>query len=139
VTKSQYTAALRASPWRFPGVDGAADVPSNWAADAWDVEAIGTPILNELRQGVNKVGKLCLDEKQLVKMSEALRTDQVIALYAELCNDSPHRESEFRGNFQRLFAKHARKLPEALTRDQIVQLLGVDEATAAELLRDDLE
>jgi hypothetical protein len=137
VTKSQYIAALTASPWGFPRVDGAADVPGEWAAAAWDVQAIRAPIVDELIRDVSKVGQLCLDEKQLVKMSEVLRTDQVIALYEALCKNSPHRESEFRDDFQRFVAKHAHQLPPALTREQIIELLGVDEATADELLGDE--
>jgi hypothetical protein len=46
----------------------------------------------------------------------------------------PHREVEFRGDFLRLFAKHADRLPAELTREQIIRRLGVNEATAAQLL-----
>ena len=139
MNRSEYIAALTASPWRFPDVDGAADVPSEWAADAWEVEAIRAPIVNDLLRGVSKVGKLWRDEKQLMKMSEVLRTDQVIALYEVLSNDSPHRESEFRPQFERIFARHANQLPPLLTREQIVELLGVHEDTAAEVLGDEDE
>jgi hypothetical protein len=134
VTKSQYIESLTASPWRFPEADGIADVPSDWAAAAWDVDAVRSPLIDELQRGVSKLGALWLDEKQLAKMSEVLRTGQVVALYEALTNDSPHRESEFRGDFVRLFAKHASQLPPELTRDQIIERLGVDEATAAGLL-----
>src|SRR4051812_42877487 len=137
MTRSEYFAALTASQWRFPEVDGAGDVPAEWASDAWDVEAIRAPIVDELVRGVSKVGQLCLDKKQLMKMSEVLRTDQVIALYVALCNESPHRESEFRGDFERFFAKHASQLTPPLTREQIIEMLGVDEATAEELLGED--
>jgi len=137
MNRSQYIAALTASPWRFPQVDGADDVPSDWAGDAWEVEAIRAPIVNDLLRGVSKVGKLWRDEKQLMKMSEVLRTDQVITLYEALSNDWPHRESEFRPEFERLFARHATQLPPALTRDQIIELLGIDEADAAGLLGDE--
>jgi len=103
--RSEYIAALTASPSRFPEVDGADDVPSDWAADAWEVEAIRAPIVNDLLRGVSKVGKLWRDEKQLMKMSEVLRTDQVVALYEALSNDSPHREVEFPWRFSEDFRK----------------------------------
>jgi hypothetical protein len=134
VTKSQYIESLAASPWRFPEASGIADAPSDWAAAAWDVDAVRSPFVHELTRSVSKVGELGLDEKQLAKMSAVLRTDQVVALYEALTNDSPHRESEFRGDFIRLFAQHASRLPRELTRDQIIAKLGVDEATAAEML-----
>jgi hypothetical protein len=134
MTKAQYIAQLTAIPWRFPEAEGIADAPPDWAVAAWEMEAVREPIVAELVQGVSKFGELCLDEKQLTKMSEVLRTDQVIAIYMALIHSSPHRESEFRAAFARLFAKHASHLPKELTRDEIVQLLGVDEATAATLL-----
>lgn len=134
VIKSQYIESLTASPWRFPEADGIADVPSDWAAAAWDIEAVRSPLVHELTRSVSKLGELGLDEKQLANMSDVLRTDQVVALYTALANDSPHRESEFRDEFARLFAKHASQLPPELKRDQIIERLGVDERTAAELL-----
>jgi hypothetical protein len=133
VTKPQYIESLVAFPWRFPAAEDFVDVPSEWAAEAWDVEAVRSPLVHELRRDVSKSGKLCLREKQLEKMSELLRTDQAIALYKALRNDSPHRESEFRSDFLRLFEKHASQLPPELTRDQIIAMLGVDDATATEL------
>jgi len=72
-----------------------------------------------------------MEDERLARMSEVLRSEQVIALYQALTDGSPHRESEFRGEFERLFAKHVSLLPPVLTRDQIVKKLGVDEATAA--------
>jgi hypothetical protein len=134
LTESQYIESLAASPWRFPDVNGFADVPPDWAVAAWDVDAVRSPIMYELCRGVNKNGTLCLYDTQLVRMSELLRSDQVVALYEALRDGSPHRESEFRGEFERIFAKHVSRLPPVLTRDQIVKRLGVDEATAAELL-----
>ncbi len=137
MTKSQYIKSLAASPWRFPDADGFASVPSDWAAAAWDVEAVRAPIIDELRRGVSKLGALPLDERQLAKMSRALRTDPVVALYEVLRNEAPHREPEFRAAFTRLFADHANRFPPELTRGQIMDRLDVDEATASELLGDE--
>lgn len=137
MTELQYIESLAASPWRFPDADAIADVPSDWAAAAWDVEVVRSPLVHELQRGVSKLGELLLDKKQLAKMSEVLRTDQVVALYEVLRNDSPQRESEFRADFERAFTRHAGHLPSPLTRDQVIEKLGVDEATAAELLGED--
>jgi len=134
MTKPQYIEALVAVPWRFPAADGIDEVPPDWASAAWDVKAVRTPILDELRSSVSKLGELCLEDNQLRKMSAVLRTDQVVSLYESLTNDSPHRESEFRNEFVTAFSQHASHLPAELTREQIIERLGVDEATAAMLL-----
>jgi hypothetical protein len=137
MTKSDYIQLLAASLWRFPDTDGIDDVPSDWAADAWNMDAVRSQIVHEICRRVSKFGELGLNESQLSKIGDVLRTEQVIELYEALTSDSPHRELAFRDDFERIFARHSAHLPPPLTRDQIVKRLGLDEVTAAELLGDD--
>ena len=73
-------------------------------------------------------------EEFLARLSAALRTSQVVALFRQIRDESPHREAEFRPQFERGFARHASALPPPLTRSEVVAALGLDEATAAEFL-----
>jgi hypothetical protein len=67
-------------------------------------------------------------------MSAVLGTAQVVRLFEAIRDDSPHREVEFRPEFEAAFARHASSLPAALSRAEVIRKLGLDEEAARELL-----
>src|SRR5581483_9030925 len=79
-------------------------------------------------------GSMCSGESCLESLSEALTTPQVIAFYDKIRLRSPHRESEFRPEFERGFARHAAALPPPFTRRHAMWLLGIGPRAARWLL-----
>src|SRR3712207_3171364 len=102
--RAQYIEAVADFPWKFPEVAGCDDPPADWAAAAWEAEAVQGTIVEEMRRYVSKVGSLMRDRAHLAKMSAVLSTEQVVRLFEYIRADSPHRESEFRPEFERGFA-----------------------------------
>ena len=135
--RADYIAALENDPWTFPAVDGCPDPPAEWVTAAWDTEAVQGSIAYDMARDVSKNGELFCGSEFLAGLSAALSTEQVVRLFHTIRDRSPHRESEFRQQFEAGFAAHAAALPPPLTRAEIVAALGgfgFDEATAAELM-----
>jgi hypothetical protein len=135
VERAEYLAAVQQNPWAFPAVDGCPEPPPEWVAAAWDTKAVQDAIAATIARDVSKAGELffaCTSEF-LEQLSAALTTEQVVRLYHTIRDVSPHRESEFRPQFEQGFARHRAALPLPLTWRALVAAVG-DEATAASLL-----
>ena len=129
--------AVQENPWTFPAVDGCPDPPPEWVAAAWDTEAVQESIAHDMARDVSKNGEMFCGSGFLAGLSAALSTPQVVRLFLKIRDWSPHRESEFRRQFEEGFAAHAAALPPPLTREQVISALGgfgFDEMTAAELM-----
>jgi hypothetical protein len=136
VERAEYLEAVQQSPWAFPAVDGCPNPPDAWVAAAWDTQAVQGSVLAEIVSDVSKTGDLFFAGTQDFwgRLSTALSTRQVVRLFRALRNESPHREAEFRPQFEQAFARHAAALPPPLTRREVAAALGLDDATAAEFL-----
>ena len=134
---AEYLEAVQENPWTFPSVDGCPDPPPEWVAAAWDTEAVQESIASDMAHDVSKNGEMRCGAEFLRGMSAALSTEQVVRLFRTIRDESPHRESEFRPQFEDGFVTHVAALPPPLTREEVVAALsefGFDEATAAELM-----
>ena len=132
-------AALASDPWKFPDAAGFDRVPADWGMAAWEMEAVRGTIVDEMCRCVSKTGTVAWDAGSLAKIAAVLSTEQVVRLFRAIRDQSPHRESDFRPEFEAAFARHADSLPPLLTRAQIIEQLQIDEATARELFGDDEE
>lgn len=133
--RSEYLAMVQQVPWGFPAVDGCPDPPPEWVSAAWDTPVVQDSIAATIARDVSKAGELlfaCTPEF-LEHLSAAITAEQVVRFYHTIRNESPHRESEFRPQFEQAFARHGPVLPPPLTWRALVARLG-DEAAAAELL-----
>jgi hypothetical protein len=137
VERADYLEAVQENPWTFPAVGGCPDPRPDWIAAAWDTEAVQRSIAYDMARDVSKNGELFCGQEFLEGLSAVLSTEQVVRLFHTIRDGSPHREEEFRPQFERGFARHAAALPPPLTRQEVVAALrafGFDEATAAELM-----
>lgn len=135
---AEYLKAVQENPWTFPAVDGCPDPPPEWVAVAWDTEAEES-IAQDMARDVSKVGELCCGPEFLAGLSAALSAKQVVRLFRLIRDPSPHREGEFRPQFEAGFAAHAAALPPPLNREEVMAALGglgFDESTAAGLMGD---
>ena len=135
--RAEYIEAVQENPWTFPAVEGCPDPPREWVAAAWDSDAVQESIVAEMARDVSKNGGLGWAVEFLAGLSDALSTEQLVRLFLTIRDGSPHRESEFRPQFEAAFAAHAAALPPPLTRAEVVAALGrfgFDEATAAKLM-----
>jgi len=130
----RYLRAVAESPWRFPSAPGFDEPPTEWAAAAWELDAVHRTITREMSRDVSKVGSVVWDTTLLARMSAALGTAQVVRLFAAIRDESPHREAEFRPAFESAFARHAPALPSVLSRADVLRKLQLDEETARVLL-----
>jgi hypothetical protein len=135
VERAEYLKAV--DPWTFPVVEGCPDPPPEWVAAAWDTAAVQENLVYVLAREVSKNETMNCSETFLGKLSAVLRTEQVVRLFLAIRDRSPHREAEFRPEFERGFTQHVTVLPPPLTPREVVVALGafgLDEATAAELM-----
>lgn len=132
--RAEYLEAVQENPWTFPEVEGYPDPPPEWVAAAWDTEAIQESIASDMARGVSETGALLCGEAFLEGLSAVLSAEQVVRLFHTIRDESPHRESEFRPEFERGFARHAAALPPPLTRPEVIDLLQVDEQTGQPLV-----
>ncbi len=137
MTEDEYLKSVRKNPWSFPAVEGCLDPPADWTAEAWELVEVQGTVAYDMARSVSKNGELFYNPGYLESLASALRTDQVIRLFLEIRRRSPHRESEFRPEFERGFAQHAADLPPSLTRQEVITALGLDEESAHHLLDDD--
>jgi len=130
----EYLEAINEDPWTFPAVEGCPDPPPEWIAAAWDTDTVQETIASDLAREVSKSGSLCCAPEFLETLAEALSAEQVLQLFEMIRNESPHRESEFRPEFEAGFAEYVDLLPPPLTRGEVIELLGAEEMVALELL-----
>jgi RNAse (barnase) inhibitor barstar len=110
MTKEEYFALICADPWHFPNVEGHPPPPAEWAREAWELEKIQNNVVYDMAREVSKTGVIGYGAR-LVSIAEVLTSDQVLRLFSTIRNCSPHRESEFRTEFEAGFPEHAPFLP----------------------------
>lgn len=110
MTKEEYFALICADPWLFPNVEGHPPPPAEWASEAWELEQIQNNVVYGMAREVSKTGFIGYGAR-LVSIAEVLTSDQVLRLFSTIRNRSPHRESEFRTEFEEGFPEHAPFLP----------------------------
>jgi hypothetical protein len=132
--RADYLRALRGNPWNFPAVEGCPDPPPKWVAAAWDTRVVQDCIASDLARDVSKGGTMRCGPGYLEGLSAALSTEQVVRFFHLIRDQSPHREREFRPQFEQAFTRHAAALPPPLTRQEVIDMLGLDEKLARHLL-----
>lgn len=129
-----YLNEVRSHPWHnFPWIEGS-EPPREWISEAWDLCEIQETHAAEMARQVNKNGGLAHGPIYLALLSECLTTTQIVELYITIRRDTPYREDEFRPEFEEAFSRHAAHLPPPLTREQVMDAMGIDEAEARHLL-----
>jgi hypothetical protein len=125
MTKAEYFERIQKNPWTFPGVEGFDAPPAEWVSEAWELETIQGSIAYDMARDVSKNGEIFCGPEYLGSLSEALTTDQVVRLFLKIREWSPHREREFRPQFEQGFARHASALPPPLTPREAAEALGL--------------
>src|SRR5262245_44499417 len=106
MTKADYFERIQKYPWSFPSVEGCVSPPQDWITEAWELQGIQGSLVYEMANEVSKNGEMFCGPEFLTNLSEALTTEQVVRLFMEIRDRSPHRESEFRSEFEAGFEKH---------------------------------
>lgn len=115
-------------------LDGQMDgIPDDWVRQAWETNesdperSLRQFITGDIWHEANS-GCLPLVAGQLRWLGHVLRADQWGEMYREVRDQEPHRESEIRDEFERAAPDRQEHLPPPLTREQVVALLGSEEA-----------
>jgi hypothetical protein len=136
VTREEFF--TRANYWYYLG---GAPIPDEWIAEAWEqVPEFRDNVTYEFVREASKVGELDAIQASLERLGRILPLGRVVEIYEKVRQDSPHRESEFRPTFERLFGDRMSSFPEPLEREEVVEALqgfGLDRATAVELMAED--
>jgi hypothetical protein len=132
---SEYLEPVHENTWYFPVVDRCPNPPSGWIAAAWETKAVQETFADSIAEDVSKCGELLFarTEEFLALLSAALGIEQVVRLFHTIRDRSPHRESEFRRQFEQGFTRHAAALPPPLTRRELVAKFK-DDLMVVELL-----
>jgi hypothetical protein len=126
MTKDEFLRAWDSDPYGLPLP--AVEIPVSWMRAAWKIEAIRFTFLDLLGQNVNKRGRLGYTEAFLNLLDRSLTRAQVHEIYRGLRDFEPHREREFREDFERGFPTKSDGLPPVRTDEQLVALLGPEMA-----------
>jgi hypothetical protein len=127
MTKAEYPERIQKNPWTILEVERFDSPPAEWVSEAWELEKIQGSIAYDMARDVSKNGEIFCGPEFLASLSEALTTDQVVRLFLKIREWSPHREPEFRPQFEQGFARHASALPPPLTPKEAAEALGLDE------------
>jgi hypothetical protein len=126
---------------------GGAPIPDEWITEAWEqLPEFRDNISYEFEREASKVGDLDAIQSSLEFLDRILPLHRMVEIYEKVRARSPHRESEFRPTFERVFGERMSAFPTPSPREEVVDALkafGFDETTAAELMgeeppRDDI-
>jgi hypothetical protein len=124
--------------WYYPG---GAPIPDQWIAEAWEqLPEFRDNVTYEFVREASKNGEMHSVQSSLEFLAGILPLARMVEVYERLRDESPHRESEFRPTFERVFGERMSAFPASLSREQVIGALaavGFDEATALELMGDD--
>jgi hypothetical protein len=132
MTKDEYLQRVQQDPWQLSvkGVFPADD----WLAAAWELEDVREAHSYSMARTVSKGGDLFFTNAYLTALGRSLSVPRQVELFHRIRGRSPHREVEFRGQFEQFFPRSKPFLPPPLTREEIVAALGLDEASAQHLI-----
>lgn len=108
-------------------------IPDEWFREAWDIEeddpeySLRQYVTGEISQDASS-GSIAAIEKWIGSLSLKLRSDQWVGLFVDVRLNDPHREDEIRETFDASAPNLASQLPQRLTRAEVVELLGSEEA-----------
>jgi hypothetical protein len=116
---------------------GEYDIPDEWFAEAWERdpyfrENVGYEYVRE----VSKNGSLEV-LPGLEHLARILPLSRMVELYRRIRDNSPHREIEFRPDFERIFGERMSAFPPMLRKREIIEALGQEAAEALGVLEDD--
>jgi hypothetical protein len=133
ITREEFFA--RPNYWYYLG---GAPIPDQWIAEAWEqLPEFRDNISHEFEQEASKVGELDAVQSSLEFLDRILPLHRMVEIYEKVRARSPHRETEFRPTFERVFGERMSAFPTPLPREDVVETLkafGFDEATALELM-----
>jgi hypothetical protein len=117
---------------------GGAPIPDQWIAEAWEqLPDFRENVTYEFVREASKNGDLFCIQSSLEFLAAILPLTRMVEVYERVRNNSPHRESEFRPTFERVFGQRMSEFPASLSRGEVIGTLaafGFDEATALELM-----
>lgn len=87
------------------------DVPSEWMAEAWTIDAVRANQTYGLARAVGKCGELAFTQGYLDLLARSLSDEQLVELYCEIRDLSDRDEVEWRGEFERTFPRVVASLP----------------------------
>ena len=133
VTRQEFFA--RPNYWYYLG---GAPIPAPWIAEAWDqLPEFRETVTCEFVREASKNGELECIQSSLEFLTGILPLSRMVEVYEQVRATSPHRESEFRLTFERVFGARMSAFPPSLRRQEVIAALkscGFDEATALELM-----
>ena len=117
---------------------GGAPIPDQWIVEAWEqLQEFRENVTYEFVREASKNGDLYCVQSSLKFLAGILPLTRMVEVYERVRDESPHRESEFRPTFERVFGERMSAFPPALRRQDVIEALnalGFDEATALELM-----
>jgi hypothetical protein len=133
VTREEFFA--RPNYWYYLG---GAPIPDQWIAEAWEqLPEFRENVTYEFVREASKNGDLSCIQSSLEFLAGILPLSRMVEVYERVRDESPHRESEFRPTFERVFGERMPEFPASLSREQVIGALaafGFDEVTALALM-----
>lgn len=100
-------------------------IPDEWVAKAWEQsESFRENVTYEFSREARKNGDLSCLEESLRQLASILPMNRNIDIYRSIRDMSPHRESEFRPTFDRIFGDQMTEFPVPFTDQQLVEMFG---------------
>jgi hypothetical protein len=134
MTKAEFLRAWEADVWSFPLPPD--QIPITWMRAAWKINAVRQATLDLMGQNVSKAGRLGYTVAHLNLLDKALGRRQVMDVYYLLRNFEPHREGDWREEFERGFPSHRSALPPVRSELQLIALLGREQAAALGVIKE---
>jgi hypothetical protein len=132
MTKDDFLERMRENPHGVPLPLEA--TPPEWMAAAWEIASVREANTYDMARTVSKVGELFYTDEFLGLLGRSLSVDRQVELFRRIRQGSPHREAEFRGQFEQRFPRSVPNLPPPLTREEVIDIMGLDEGSARHLL-----
>jgi hypothetical protein len=94
---------------------GGAPVPDEWIAEAWErIPEFRDNVMYGFEREASKVGELDALTESLQFLDGILPLRRMVEIYERVRERSPHRESEFRPTFERVFGQRMADFPAPL-------------------------
>jgi hypothetical protein len=132
VTKDEFLQRMRDNPNAVPLPLEA--TPPEWMAAAWQLDAVREANTYDMARTVSKEGELSYTDEFLGLLGRSLDVERQVELFLAIRNRSPHREREFRPRFEQMFPRSVPTLPPPLSRQEVIDMMGLDEKLARHLL-----
>jgi hypothetical protein len=135
MTKGEFLQRMREDPHGVPLPLDA--TPPEWMAAAWEIDSVREANSYDMARTVSKMGELFYTDEFLGLLGRSLSAERQVELFLGIRDNSPHRESEFRSRFEQMFPRSVPALPPPLTREEVIDMMGLDEKLAQHLLDGD--